>query len=402
MDAPKLRAWWFAKQGLDRRFVSESPREILHRTGWARSVGGANPYLTIFARSNHRQVRVDQDAALAEIHELPSARGCTYVLGADDFALGLSAGKGFSEEAAIKTAVRFLGVTEEEIAHLSEKVLQVLGNEDLDPKEIKTRVGDAARHLGEEGKKRGQTTTLPLALGRLQQAGLIRRIPVEGRLDRQRYLYRAWRDSPMASWSRNQEEIYADLARRYFQWIGPASAGNFQWFSGLSAKAVKAAIAPLGLVPAEPGGDLLILPDELDAWQHFLAPSQPLFALISALDGLMLLRRDTSMLLEDVDRERKAPGEKGVLRPVGHLMDLSNNAIVDRGRIVGLWEFDPQAGEILAVTFVPRTDEMEAEIRRTETFIREDLGDCRSFSLDSPESRKPVLEALRELAKTTV
>ena len=34
-------------------------------------------------------------------------------------------------------------------------------------------------------------------------------------------------------------------------------------------------------------------------------------------------------------------------------------------------------------------------IAKTEAFVREQLGDVRSFSLDSPASRKPKIEALR-------
>jgi hypothetical protein len=46
---------------------------------------------------------------------LPSARGSTYVLPAEDFALGLAPGRGFDGE--MKTAAK-LGVTEKEIDRL--------------------------------------------------------------------------------------------------------------------------------------------------------------------------------------------------------------------------------------------------------------------------------------------
>jgi len=36
-------------------------------------------------------------------------------------------------------------------------------------------------------------------------------------------------------------------------------------------------------------------------------------------------------------------------------------------------------------------------VQRTERFVRDQLGDARSFSLDSPESRAPRIAALREL-----
>jgi hypothetical protein len=41
---------------------------------------------------------------------------------------------------------------------------------------------------------------------------------------------------------------------------------------------------------------------------------------------------------------------------------------------------------------------MEKAVHAMEAFIREDLGDARSFSLDSPARRAPRIEALRKAA----
>ena len=137
------------------------------------------PYLTIFARAGTSRAgtsRADADAAVAarRIHELPAARGCTYVVPARDFALALRVGGGFAD-AEMKTAAK-LGVTEDEIARLCDAVVRSLATTGaLDPDAIRAATGAASRSLGEEGKKKGLTTTLPLALGRLQARGDIRR-----------------------------------------------------------------------------------------------------------------------------------------------------------------------------------------------------------------------------------
>ena len=70
------------------------------------------------------------------------------------------------------------------------------------------------------------------------------------------------------------------------------------------------------------------------------------------------------------------------------------------GRIVGQWVFDPEAGTIAWETSVARTRTraLEDAVAKMEAFIREDLGDARSFSLDSPKSRIPRIEALRKAA----
>ncbi|MFD7335261.1 hypothetical protein ACFV98_04540 [Streptomyces violascens] len=57
--------------------------------------------------------------ATLDIHELPSARGCTYVLPAQDFALGLTLAAG-PPEAKIRAAAQHLGVTAGEVDELWE------------------------------------------------------------------------------------------------------------------------------------------------------------------------------------------------------------------------------------------------------------------------------------------
>ena len=79
----------------------------------------------------------------------------------------------------------------------------------------------------------------------------------------------------------------------------------------------------------------------------------------------------------------------------GSLSDLPFHAIVDRGQLVGLWDYDPEASAIVWKTFGKATAALKQEVARVEAFIREELGDVRSFSLDSPESRTPRLAALR-------
>ena len=93
-----------------------------------------------------------------------------------------------------------------------------------------------------------------------------------------------------------------------------------------------------------------------------------------------------SSLLADEDRD---------LQAVGGVQDLSNHAIFDRGRLIGLWEFDPGSSNIAWRCWVPATPELKAAVARTEAFARNQLGDVRSFSLDSPESRQGRIEALR-------
>jgi hypothetical protein len=361
--------------------ASADPARVLAETGWARSVGGSNPYLTLFARAGTDRAAVDAAVARLDIYELPAARGCTYVVPAAHFGLALQVGRG-AAEGEVRTLEK-LGVDRGELDKVCAAVLDVIGAEPLDPAQLKDRLGGVVRNLGEEGRKRGQTTTLPAALGLLQAAGEIRRVPANGRLDQQRYGYVRWQP-PVTGLS--AREARAELARLYFGWTGLATLAHFRWFSAFSAADAKAAVADAGLVDASDG--MLAAPGTSPVPA---APRSPSYSLLAGIDALFLLRRDLAPLLDPADAERALPGE----RALGAVPDLEHHAIVDRGRVVGLWDYDIDAGRVVWLPFGPSEAKLRDAVARTESYVRDQLGDARSFSLDSAKSRAPRLAALR-------
>jgi winged helix DNA-binding protein len=390
MDEARIRTWWWHRQGLDGSLDGKSPAAVLERAGWARSLAGVGPYLTLFARGGTSREATDAAVAKLEIHELPSARGCTYVVPASDFALALAVGQTFNG-GEMNTA-RKLGVTDKEVDKLCDAVRKALDQGPLDPDGLRESTGGAVRSLGAEGQKKGLSSTLPLALGTLQSRGDIRRVPINGRLDQQRYRYTLWKPNPLVKFKLSAEEALTELARRYFTWIGPATAAEFQWFSGLGAKAVKAAIEPLQLVPPAPGDARLMFPKDREALEAWKAPKQAQYVLVSSLDSISALRRDSASLVEPQHLKHSAFAEKGALA------DLPNHAILDRGRLVGLWEYDTATQSIAWASFGAGDKALAAAVARTEEYVRAQLGDARSFSLDSPKSRAPKIEALRKWA----
>jgi hypothetical protein len=170
------------------------------------------------------------------------------------------------------------------------------------------------------------------------------------------------------------EEVHTELARKYFTWFGPASAAEFQRFSGLGVKAAKAAIEPLKLegIQVAPGEELLLLPGDRARLESFKPPKEPHYALLGSIDSLFEHR--------------------------GQFQDFEGHAIVDRGRLVGVWEYDQPNESIAWVSFVNKDKALQQAVTRTEEFVRQQLGDARSFSLDSPKSRAPRIAALRKAA----
>jgi hypothetical protein len=152
---------------------------------------------------------------------------------------------------------------------------------------------------------------------------------------------------------------------------------------------------PLKLKPLADGDNHLVLPDRLEEFRAFKPPKEPHYVLVSSLDGILLLRRDVESLLSPEDMKQPAIDEKGKQLEVGGIKDLPSHAILDRGRVVGLWEFDPECQTIAWTSFIRSNADLEKAVRRTEEYVRTDLGDARSFSLDSPKSRVARIQALR-------
>ncbi|HKQ61294.1 MAG TPA: crosslink repair DNA glycosylase YcaQ family protein [Candidatus Polarisedimenticolaceae bacterium] len=393
MDDAKIRAWWSHRQGLDGSLEQATASDALDRSGWARSVGGVGPYLTLFSRAGIGREAADQAVSRLQIHELPAARGCTYVVPASDFALALKVGQPFGDN-ELRVASK-LGVTDKEVDRLCEAIVKALARGPLDPEAIRDAAGGAVRNLGEAGKKTGLITTLPVGLGRLQALGEIRRVPSNGRLDQQRYQYTLWRPNPLSKFKPSAEEANSELARRFFRWIAPATLAEFQGFSALGVKASRAAVEPLGLVPLERDSEFLIFPEDLERFAKFKPPTKPRYVLVSGLDAISGLRRNVEGLLDAKDAKRKVLADRDV-KPLNGLADLPNHAILDRGRLVGLWEYDTETESIAWTSFIPKDKTLTAAVEATERYVREQLGDARSFSLDSPKSRVPRIAALRK------
>lgn len=294
--------------------------------------------------------------------------------------------------AAMRTA-RAGGVTDTEVELLCQGVRKALTGAQLEPEAIRDAVGGLARNLGEAGKKKGVTTTLPLALGQLQALGEIRRVPTNGRLDQQRYRYARWPTNLRTVQPLSQDQAYAALASRYFSQVGPATIAEFQWFTALSAKAANRAVQTAGLVPSEPGSDRLLPAELVNDYAQFKVPIEPHWVLVSSLDPITANRRDVKPLLAPKDRSRPLFAASGQTL----LADLPNHAILDRGRLVGVWEYDFEAKVIIWASFVGNHPSLVAAVATTEAFVRDQLGDARSFSLDSPKSRVPKLKALRDM-----
>jgi hypothetical protein len=114
----------------------------------------------------------------------------------------------------------------------------------------------------------------------------------------------------------------------------------------------------------------------------FKPPKDPRYSLLGGIDSLLVLRSEN--LKSQVSART--------------LANLSTHVIVDRGRLVGLWEYDLPTESIAWMSFATKNKVLQEAVTRTENFVRVQLGDARSFGLDSPNSRAPRIAALRKAA----
>jgi hypothetical protein len=148
------------------------------------------------------------------------------------------------------------------------------------------------------------------------------------------------------------EEARARLVRRWLERFGPGTEGDLRWWSGLAARPIRAALASVGALPVDLGGETgYVLPDDLEA----TPTPDPWVALLPSLDATVMGWRARDWYL-------------GGHRPA--LFDSAGNAgptIWVDGRIVGGWAIR-EGGEVVTglLEDVGREAELaiEAEVTR--------------------------------------
>jgi hypothetical protein len=107
---------------------------------------------------------------------------------------------------------------------------------------------------------------------------------------------------------------------------------------------------------------------------------------VSGLDGISRLRHDRKGLLDHGELARQFFVGKNT-RPAGTLEDLLSHAILDRGRLAGLWEFDTVTETIAWWPFIKKNKGLEKSAACMEQFVREQLDDAVVQSRQSGQPR---------------
>jgi hypothetical protein len=145
----------------------------------------------------------------------------------------------------------------------------------------------------------------------------------------------------------DRDEALREFAIRYFTGHGPATERDFAWWTKLTLKDVRAAIATASdrLTEFTLGGtSYWTATTELDA-----APPTRAISAVYALPGFdeyLIGYQDRSHPLADENFERIVPGKNGIFLPI----------IVAKGEVVGTWRRVPKKSDIEPEHFLEATD----------------------------------------------
>ena len=403
----QARAFWCAKQGLSPRLVAPVAT-VLERTGWVRTLGGVDVYLAARARCpDLRRADLDSAVTRGELHVLPAARGCIYLVPERDRALALSFAASLSRPRAERDFGK-LGLGERELDALTELVLAALATSPMTTNALRQALPEGAvRSLGDAGKKLGMSSPLPAVLRALEFEGHIERTLEDGRLDTERYVWRqappVYRDRILAV-SEDPVERLAGVARRFLEMSGPVSIKQLAAWSGAGQRECKAALEALPVVPVSVAGmrdPAWVLDPDVDALAAACPPEDTSFTFLSVGDNLAVVYGGPAVFVDPRHHDRPVDswGSGDRVVPLGEARYLGHRMLVLGNRIVGFWEYDPVVAEIMCRTLDPLPSELRGHlIDASESltgFLRDDVGHGRSFSLDTDDALHLRAQALR-------
>jgi hypothetical protein len=179
---------------------------------------------------------------------------------------------------------------------------------------------------------------------------------------------------------------------------------DFAAWSALSQRDARAAFEKLPVVPilVEGYGDeAFVMEQDLAALKE-AAPAATSVSLLSFEDNYLTFHGGPGLLTDTKHHKREVSkwgNTKGTT--LGDVKHVSARTVFDGERLVGFWEFDPASGRAVFSTFDPlppkRKKAVQEAAEDVATFLKEDLGHARSFSLDTMEQVQERAELVKKM-----
>jgi hypothetical protein len=402
----RARAFWHRRQGLAEPGKGNL-EDFLAATSWPRTLGGVDVYLAVRARMpGMRRQQMDEAVAQSRLQVIPAVRGCIYLVPRPQVPLVLR----IAEDQARKRMEREMEKAEvklSELADVGEAVLKALRKGPLTTDALRKALPEGTvRSLGEKGKKIGVSSTLPPALRHLEFEGKVERTLDNGRLDTERYHWRLPAKNPFtgAKVPADAAERNARLAEIFVRQAGPVSVADFAAWSALSQRDARAAIEKIPAVPVAVEGyadEAFVLEKDLAELKEPAAPSTSV-SMLSFEDNYLTFHGGPGLLTDPKHHKREVSkwgNTKGTT--IGDVKHISARTLFDADRMVGFWEFDPSSGKVVFATFDPLPPKRKKAVQEVAedvaTFLKEDLGHARSFSLDTMEQVQERADLIKKM-----
>ena len=380
----RLRVWWLCRQGLTPSTAPKTIEACVRQAGWLPTQGATGVYLSIRARMPGVSRDAIDRAAIdgVPLVDVPGAHARPWVLiPRVEMALALRLHlASYQKHAASYFASE--GISEAAFAGVAAQVCRLLDEGPRPSSDIRKSI----THPDAGGLLVGALVDLTIR-------GIVRRIPIDGRLDSSKYMYelRHPDDRPDLDAEGDAAAVLAKAAELFLRRHGPATLEELAVWGDVTKGAARKALGTLGAEPvAVPGWakEAWLLAGDLPAWRSFKGDGGDSVVLLPFRDPFVHMRHSPAVLVRDTSM----PVLDGTLKRarIADVSRLHHHTIVSGGHIVGVWEYDPKTESVLT-----RLWNADAALRRrvgeaagkTARFIRDELGDAKISAVDPPAKR---------------
>ena len=381
---------------------------VLERIAFVRTLGGVDAYLALRARiPTLKKAALDRAVDRQEARIVPSVRGCIYLVPESEVGPSMRAADLLSRDRFERDAQK-AGIRPGEVETLARTVGALIESDGPFTTDALRRALPAGvvRSLGETGKKVGVSSPLPQALRLLEFAGRIERTTEGGRLDTERYAWRATKGAGTAptgttgSEDADATDLWKHFARIFFRAAGLATVGQLAAWIGIPKRDTAAAIEGLPLRPAEIQGES----EAFLLWEEPRSAGEAAADAVAFLpfdDNLTALHDGPAILVDEAHHDLEVPQWGGKDTTLGASRHMAFRSFVADGKIAGFWEYDPDAKTVLTGWFAkpkPAARKAVAEgAASLAAFNAGELGHARSFSLDTDDELRERIGRMRQL-----
>lgn len=395
LTADQATAAWIRHQGLAAA-SGGALDAVLAQTGWVRTLGGVDAYLSLAARAEGVTAAGVHAAVRARaLQVVPAARGCMYLVPHAQVPLALALARDLSARRMARDLEK-AGGTQPELRQVEAAVLDALEAGPTTTPGLRGRLpAGTLRPYGDAGKRVGLSSALGPALRTLELAGRVCRRPIGDRLDHERYHWALSGGADVPD-PRPAADRDRDLAALFLRAFAPATPSGLAGWSGLTKTRAKAAFAALGVVEVTLGGaPAAVLPGQLG---ELLAPASPAPRLLSGLDNLLVWHGGPRPFVHPDDWDRplavwgRQPG-----RTWGTVKHALSRVVLAAGVVRGLWEFDKQTGEVVVGPFAPGLPPGVGRPAGAVATLLGAVGHARAFSIETDAQVAARVDQVRAL-----